>query len=113
MSRISQRANPKLYRQRHQTALERPELREPSSPRQAANPAGTFALKVQRTPEQDAAIKQYLEAKQIAQIGKDFAREGLELVEEGLERVSIIDQDAAFTAAMRAAGYRATGPKRA
>jgi hypothetical protein len=107
MSSISKRALAS-----RQTALDRPELREPSSPRQAANPGGTMAIKVQRTPEQDAAIKQYLKAKQLAQIGKDFAWEGLELVEEGLEQVgrSIIDQDQAFTAAMQAAGHRMTGP---
>lgn len=86
MSRIGQRANPKLHRSRHQSALDRPELREPSSPRQAANPAGTFALKVQRSAKDQEAIERYLEAKRLAQIGQDFAREGIELVEEGLER---------------------------
>ncbi len=107
MSSISKRAL--AYRQ---AALGRPELREASSPRQADNPSGTMAIKVQRTAEQDAAIKQYLEARRLAQIGKAFARDGLELVEEGLGRVSILDQDAAFTAAMLAAGYMVTGPKR-
>jgi hypothetical protein len=44
-------------------------------------------IKQQRTPEQDAAIERYLEARRLAQIGRDFARDGIELVEEGLERV--------------------------
>jgi hypothetical protein len=75
-----------MHRQRHQTALERPELRLSTSPRVPAAGATSMAIKPQRTPEQDAAIERYLEAKRLAQIGQDFARDGIELVEEGLER---------------------------
>jgi hypothetical protein len=84
MSSISKRAL--AYRQ---AALERPELREPSSPRQAANPGGTMAVKVQRTPEVESALRKYAQEQLIkdARLARALAQEGLKLVEEGLQRV--------------------------
>ncbi len=76
----------KLSTTRHEIAKLRPELRQPTSPRVPAAGATSMPIKQQRTPEQDAAIERYLEAKRLAKIGRDFARDGIELVEEGLER---------------------------
>lgn len=84
MSGISKRAIAS-----RQAALDRPELREPSSQRQAANPGGTFALKIQRTPEVEAALRKYEQEKLIkdAKLARALVQEGIDLVEEGLERV--------------------------
>jgi len=83
MSSISKRAI--AYRQ---AARSRPELREPSSPRQTANPSGTFALKVQYAPEVEAALRRYAQEQLIkdARFARALVQEGIELVEEGLER---------------------------
>ena len=84
MSSISKRAIAS-----RQAALDRPEMRAPSSQRQSANPGGTFALKVQRTPEVEAALRKYEQEQLIkhARLARALVQEGLELVEEGLERV--------------------------
>jgi hypothetical protein len=88
-----------MHRQRHKTALERPELRQPSSPRQAENPGGTMAIKVQRTPEVESAVRKYAQEVESelrkytqeqlikeARFARALAQEGLELIEEGIAR---------------------------
>jgi hypothetical protein len=88
ISQISQRAHSKLYRSRHRAALERPELRMETSPRQSANPGGTMAVKVQRTPEVEAALRKYAQEQLIkdARLARALAQQGIKLIEEGIAR---------------------------
>lgn len=82
MSTISKRATAARA-----AALDRPELRNPSSPREPTPTMATMPIKVQRSPQDQGAIQRYLESKRLAQIGKDFAREGIEVVDEAFKRV--------------------------
>jgi hypothetical protein len=78
-----------MHRQRHQTALERPELRQSTSPRMPTPGTATMPIKQQRTPELEAALRKHKQEQLIkdARLARALVQEGIELVEEGLERV--------------------------
>lgn len=72
-----------------QAALDRPELRAQSSPRMPTPGTATMPIKQQRTPELEAALRKYAQEQLIKddRFARALAQEGLELVEDGLERV--------------------------